>query len=212
MKQLIGKKLGMTQVYTADNVLVPVTVIEAGPCSVVQVKTEESDGYNAYQIGFGAKKEKRTSKAAKGHFGKAGVAPTRLLKEVRTKEAPAHNSGEELTVSIFEGDAKVDIIGVTKGKGFQGVMRRYDFQGQPASHGHMMHRRPGSIGMRQFPGHVQPGKKMPGHMGDVRRTVQNLEVVRIVPEKNLILVKGSVPGANGTSVIVRSSVKKRKSA
>lgn len=212
MKQLIGKKIGMTQVYDGDNVLVPVTVIEAGPCPVVQVKTAESDGYNAAQIAFRPVKDKHLTRAMKGHFAKFGATASRTVREIRLEDAPGVEPGHELTVAIFKDEAKVDVIGTSKGRGFQGVMKRYDFAGQPASHGHMTHRRGGSYGMCQFPGHVLKGKKMPGHMGDVRRTQQSLKVVRVIEEKNLILVKGSVPGANGTTVIVRGAVKKRKSA
>ncbi len=212
MNTLIGKKIGMTQIYGDDNELVPVTVIEVGPCPVLQVKTLESDGYNAIQIGFGSRKEKNTPKALLGHFKKSGASVPSDVCEVRLNEAPAAEAGQELTVALFEGDAKVDVIGTTKGRGFQGVMKRWGMQGQPASHGHMMHRRPGSIGMRQTPGHVFKGKAMPGHMGDKRRTVQNLKVVRIDAEKNLILVKGSIPGANGTTVLVRKAIKQKKSA
>ena len=209
---LIGKKIGMTQVYNEENVLVPVTVIEAGPCAVLQVKTVESDGYNAIQIGYGTRKEKNTSKAQLGHFKKSGAAPVAEIREVRLTEAPEVEVGASLTVDAFKDAAKVDVIGTVKGRGFQGVVRRWNMDGQPASHGHMMHRRPGSIGMRQTPGHVVKGKKMPGHMGQVRRTVQSLKVVQVISEKNLILVKGSIPGANGTTVLVRSAIKQKKSA
>ncbi|MFP4281690.1 MAG: 50S ribosomal protein L3 [Opitutales bacterium] len=209
---LIGKKIGMTQVYGEDNQLVPVTVIEAGPCPVIQVKTTESDGYNAIQIGYGVKKEKNTSKALLGHLKKAGQKPFAVINEIRLDAAPEQAVGDALTVEAFAEARKVDVIGIVKGRGFQGVVRRYNMDGQPASHGHMMHRRPGSIGMRQTPGHVFKGKKMPGHMGQVRRTVQNLKVVRVDAEKNLILVKGSIPGANGTTVLVRTAVKQKKSA
>ena len=212
MKQLIGKKIGMTQVYTAENELVPVTVIEAGPCPVIQVKNVESDGYHAAQIGFGPAKEKHTSKSMAGHFAKNKVDAVRMVREVRYPEAADVKTGDQLTVAIFKDEPKVDVVGTSKGRGFQGVMKRYGFAGQPASHGHMMHRRPGSIGMSQYPGHVQPGKKMPGHMGDVRRTQQSLKVIKVIEEKNLILIKGSIPGANGSTVIVRSAVKKRRSA
>ena len=206
---LIGKKIGMTQVYGEDRRLIPVTVIEAGPCPVTQVKTTESDGYNAIQIGFGAQKEHRLTAAAKGHLKKAKVDPVRTLKEVRCEDAPEQKVGDVLTVEGFaEGDS-VDIIGVSKGKGFHGVIRRYRFAGGPAAHGSMFHRRGGSYGMRQTPGEVFKGKKMPGHMGSDRRTVQNLEVVKILADKNLILVKGSIPGANGDEVIVRSAKKKQ---
>ncbi|MEX0325406.1 MAG: 50S ribosomal protein L3 [Puniceicoccaceae bacterium] len=209
---LIGKKVGMTQVYTETGEVVPITVIEAGPCPVVQVKREESDGYNAIQIGFGSKKEKNTSNGALGHFKKAGVAPQRHLQEVRLDSEPEQEAGSELTVEIFDGEAKVDVIGTTKGRGFQGVVKRWNFAGGPASHGSMFHRRGGSYGMCQWPGKVIKGKKMPGHFGTDRRTVQNLKVVKILPEKNLILVKGSVPGATGSTILVRKAIKKRVSA
>ena len=209
---LIGKKVGMTQVYSEAGELVPVTVIEAGPCPVVQVKREQTDGYNAIQIGFGSKKEKNTSKAALGHFKKAGTSAMRLLREIRLDSEPEEEPGSSLSVDIFEGEAKVDVIGTTKGRGFQGVVKRWNFSGGPASHGSMFHRRGGSYGMCQWPGKVIKGKKMPGRFGTDRRTVQNLKVVRILPEKNLILVKGSVPGANGSTVLVRKAIKKRVSA
>ena len=202
----------MTQVYTETGELVPVTVIEAGPCSVVQVKREETDGYNAIQIGFGSKKEKNTSKAALGHFKKAGTSALRHLSEIRLDSEPQEEPGNTLSVDMFEGEAKVDVIGTTKGRGFQGVVKRWNFAGGPASHGSMFHRRGGSYGMCQWPGKVIKGKKMPGRFGTDRRTVQNLKVVKILPEKNLILVKGSVPGATGSTVLVRKAIKKRVSA
>lgn len=207
---LVGKKVGMTQVYDETRALVPVTVIEAGPCPIVQVKTQETDGYDAIQIAFGARKAKNTSKAIKGHVAKANQVSAHTLKEVRGKAE--YKVGDLLTVEGFEGVGMVDIIGITKGRGFQGNMKRHNQAGQPASHGHMMHRRPGSIGMRQTPGHVFKGKDMPGHMGSVQRTVQNLAVVKVIAEKNLILVKGSVPGANGEEVLIRSAIKAKKSA
>lgn len=208
---LIGKKIGMTQVYDEDNVLVPVTVIEAGPCPVVQVKTADGkDGYNAIQIGYGVRKEKHTTKGLQGHFQKAGVDPLRQLREVRLDAAPEVKVGDSLTVGVFKEEKTVDVIGTTKGRGFQGVMKRWNFGGGPASHGSMFHRRGGSYGMCQWPGHVIKGKKMPGHMGVNRRTVQSLRVVRIVEDKNLILVKGSVPGHNGATVVVRRSVKTKR--
>jgi large subunit ribosomal protein L3 len=202
----------MTQVYTETGELVPVTVIEAGPCPVVQVKNEETDGYNALQIAFGSKKEKNTSAGALGHFKKAGVEPKRVVREVRLDAAPEEEAGAVLTVDIFEGETKVDVIGTTKGRGFQGVVKRWNFAGGPASHGSMFHRRGGSYGMCQWPGKVIKGKKMPGHFGTDRRTVQNLKVVKLLPEKNLILVKGSIPGANGSTILVRKAIKKRVSA
>lgn len=209
---IIGKKIGMTQIFNEENELVPVTVIEAGPCPVLQVKTQETDGYNAVQIGFGSRKEKNTSKAMQGHFKKVGAANCAQLTEVRCDEAPEVEAGSQLTVAAFEGVAKVDIIGDTKGRGFQGVVKRWGFAGGPASHGSMFHRRGGSYGNCQWPGHVWPGKKMPGRFGNHRRTVQNLKVVKIDAEKNLILVKGSIPGANGSTVLVRGSIKRKKTA
>lgn len=208
---LLGKKLGMTQVYGSDNEVVPVTVLQAGPCPVLQVKTVESDGYNAIQIGFGAKKDKNASKAALGHAKKAGVAHApRVVREVRSENAIEAALGDVLDVSKFEVGNKVDVIGATKGKGFAGVMKRFNTKGGPASHGSMFHRRIGSIGLCQWPGHVFKNQKMPGHMGAKQRTIQNLEIVRIDAEKNLILVKGGVPGANGDTVLIRSAIKAKK--
>lgn len=205
---LIGKKIGMTQVYDAQNVLVPVTVVEAGPNSVVQVKTVEIDGYNAVQLGFSTKKVKNTSKAELAHAAKAGleVAP-RILSEVRLAEASTHKAGDVITVESFKEGQLVDVIGVTKGKGFAGVVKRFRVAGGPATHGSMFHRRIGSIGMRQTPGRVWKNQRMPGHMGQVKRTLQNLQVVKILADKNLILVKGAIPGANGDDVIVRTAIK-----
>lgn len=209
---LLGKKLGMTQVYNETGALIPVTVIEAGPCPVIQVKTSEKDGYNSIQIGFGSKKEKNTSKALLGHFRTASVKPLRKLREVRLSEAPDAEAGQVLSVDLLKDATKVDVIGETKGRGFQGVVKRWNFAGGPASHGSMFHRRGGSYGMCQWPGEVVKGKKMPGHFGTDRRTVQNLEVVKVLPEKNLILVKGSVPGATGSAVVVRKAIKTRATA
>jgi large subunit ribosomal protein L3 len=208
ISSLLGKKLGMTQVYDAQNVLVPVTVVEAGPCAVVQVKTTATDGYNAVQIGFSTKKAKNASLAEKQHAAKAGLndAP-RVLSEVRLADAPTLKVGDVVTVTSFAEGQLVDVIGITKGKGFQGVVKRFRVAGGPASHGSMFHRRIGSIGMRQTPGRVWKNQAMPGHMGQDQRTVQNLRVVKIVPDKNLILVKGAIPGANGDDVIVRSAIK-----
>ncbi|MBO6102412.1 MAG: 50S ribosomal protein L3 [Opitutales bacterium] len=204
---LIGKKLGMTQVFDADNTLVAVTVVEAGPCPVTQVKTAQSDGYEAVQIGFGAQKESRMTKAELGHLKKAGVEPLTELVEIRFDKPAELKIGDVLKVTNFSEGQKVDIIGTTKGKGFQGVMKRHNFDGQPATHGHMMHRRPGSVGCRQTPGHVYKGRKMPGHQGQVRCTTQNLSIVKIIEDKNLLLVKGSIPGANGDIVLVRNAKK-----
>jgi large subunit ribosomal protein L3 len=206
---LIGKKIGMTQVFDENNQLLPVTVLEAGPCPVTQIKTIETDGYNAVQIGFGPQKESRLSQQALGHLKKAGVEPVRILQEFLLTDGEEYTPGQLLTVEKFNEGEKVDVIGVTKGHGFQGVVKRYRFGGGPASHGSMTHRRGGSYGFCQDPGHVIKGKKMPGHMGSKKRTVQNLRVVKIDTERNLILVKGSLPGANGSIIAVRPAKKKR---
>ncbi|MCF7687886.1 MAG: 50S ribosomal protein L3 [Cephaloticoccus sp.] len=205
---LLGKKLGMTQVYDANNVLIPVTVVEAGPCAVVQVKTTDTDGYHAVQLGFAQQKLKNSSRAELNHAKKAGleVAP-RVLSEVRLTEASTAKAGDVVTVEIFTAGQLVDVIGISKGKGFAGVVKRFRVNGGPASHGSMFHRRVGSIGMRQTPGRVWKNQVMPGHMGSERRTVQNLQVVQVIGDKNLILVKGAIPGANGDDVLVRLAIK-----
>ncbi len=207
IQTILGKKVGMTQVYDGENALVPVTVVEAGPCPVVQVKTVESDGYNAVQLGFGPQKEQRLGKAEVGHAKKAGVATVRRLSEVRLPSAPEAKPGDVVTVEIFKEGQFVDVIGETKGKGFQGVQFRWKMAGGPASHGSMFHRRVGAIGMRQTPGRVWKNQKMPGHMGAVNRTVQNLKVVKVLADKNLLLVRGAIPGSNGSDVIIRSAIK-----
>jgi len=213
ISSLLGKKIGMTQVYDSANCLVPVTVVEAGPCAVVQVKTTETDGYNAVQIGFSTKKTKNASKAEQQHAAKAGLAHTpRVLSEVRLTTASTLKVGDVVTVAAFTEGQLVDVIGVTKGKGFQGVVKRFRVAGGPAAHGSMFHRRIGSIGMRQTPGRVWKNQAMPGHMGSEARTVQNLRVVKILAEKNLILVKGAIPGANGDDVIVRAAIKGQSKA
>lgn len=210
---LIGKKIGMTQVYISDNSLVPVTVVEVGPCPVVQVKNQESDGYKAVQIGFKPQKEYRVGKPVAGHFKKAGIEPHHILREFRSEALDKEfNVGDVLTVGSFEEGQRVDVIGTTKGHGFQGVVKRFRFGGGPASHGSMFHRRGGSFGQCQWPGEIAKGKKMPGHMGSVRRTTQNLTVVKVLAEKNILLVKGSVHGANGGTVLVRVAKKQKRSA
>jgi large subunit ribosomal protein L3 len=182
--------------------------VEAGPCAVVQVKTIESDGYNAVQIGFSTKKEKNSSKAELAHAKKGGQSSApRVLSEVRLDGAPALKVGDVVTVAAFSEGQLVDVIGITKGKGFQGVVKRWRVAGGPAAHGSMFHRRIGSIGMRQTPGRSWKNQTMPGHMGSERRTVQNLRVVKVIADKNLILVKGAIPGANGDDVIVRTAIK-----
>jgi large subunit ribosomal protein L3 len=205
---LLGKKIGMTQIYDAQNVLVPVTVVEAGPCPVVQVKTTQADGYNAVQLGFSIKKAKNTPKAEQAHAKKAGLEETpRVLGEVHVDGDSTLKVGDVVTVSAFTEGQLIDVIGITKGKGFQGVVKRFRVAGGPAAHGSMFHRRIGSIGMRQTPGRTWKNQSMPGHMGSERRTVQNLRVVKIIADKNLILVKGAIPGANGDDVLVRLAIK-----
>ncbi|MDY7117487.1 50S ribosomal protein L3 [Halomonas sp. SSL-5] len=206
---LVGKKAGMTRVFTEDGASVPVTVIEVEPNRVTSVKTVESDGYAAVQVTTGSRKAKHLSKAQAGQFAKAGIEAGRSLMEFRLSEgdeAPA--VGGELTVSLFEAGQMIDVTGSSKGKGFQGAVKRWNFRTQDNSHGNSLsHRAPGSIGMCQTPGRVFKGKKMAGQMGNVRCTVQSLEVVRVDAERNLLLVKGAVPGATGSDVIVRSAVK-----
>ena len=204
---LLGKKVGMTQVFNDENRLIPVTVIEAGPCPVIQIKSAEKDGYDSIQIGFRAQKEHRLSKAELGHLEKAEVAPVAELSEFRTNGETDIKVGDVLTVEHFKAGQKIDVIGTSKGRGFQGVVKRHGFAGGPASHGSMFHRRGGSYGFCQWPGHVIKGKKMPGRMGGNQRTVQNLEVVKVIAEKNLILIKGSIPGSRGGLVTVRTAVK-----
>lgn len=205
---LLGKKLGMTQIYDGDNVLVPVTVVEAGPCPVVQVKTPDKDGYHAVQLAFRQQKEQRLNQPALGHLKKAGVGAHADLGEVRLKDAANVKAGDVITCdAVFKEGQMVDVIGVTKGKSFQGVVKRWRVNGGPAAHGSMFHRRIGSIGQRQTPGRTWKNQAMPGHMGSERRTVQNLRIVKIIADKNLVLVRGAIPGANGDSVLIRAAVK-----
>jgi large subunit ribosomal protein L3 len=207
MEGLIGKKIGMTQVYDADGKRTCVTVLEVGPCPVVQLKTLEKDGYVAAQIGFGAQKAQRLAKAQQKHFEKAGVEKMRLLKEFALDEGETLEVGQAVTVANFEGVKYVDVTGVTKGKGFAGVLKRYNFAGGNMTHGGHSKRRTGGLAARDLPGWIEKGKKMPGHMGVVNSKAVNLEIVAIRPEDNAILVKGSVPGARNGTVIVRKSLK-----
>jgi large subunit ribosomal protein L3 len=203
---LIGRKLGMTQVFQENGVVVPVTVIEAGPCVVVQRKTVEKDGYEVVQLGLvDAKSAKKANKPMRGHHEKADVPPTRLLKEFKLIGESELKPGDAVAVDIFEGVSKVDVIGTSKGKGFQGVMKRHGFGGGRATHGSMFHRAPGSIGQSATPSKVFKGMGNPGHMGSVRVSVKNLKVVRVDAEKNLLLVKGAVPGSRGTTLLVHRS-------
>ncbi|WP_415882738.1 50S ribosomal protein L3 [Neptuniibacter sp. QD29_5] len=205
---LIGRKAGMTRVFTEDGVSVPVTVIEVEPNRVTAVKTEETDGYQAVQVTTGAKKANRLSKPEAGNFAKAGVEAGRGLWEFRLSGGDEVNVGDELTVARFEAGQKVDVTGQSKGKGFQGGVKRWNFSMQDATHGNSLsHRAPGSIGQCQTPGRVWKGKKMAGQMGNAQVTVQTLEVVRVDAERNLLLIKGAVPGATGGDVIVKPAVK-----
>ena len=207
MKTLIGKKVGMTQIFDEKGNVVPVTVIEAGPCSVVQVKTVETDGYDAIQLGFGAVKESKVNKPVKGHFAKAKVTPMKHLREFRVAEVSSVKVGDEIKVDAFVSGDNVDIQGISKGKGFQGVIKRHGQSRGPMGHGSMYHRRPGSMGPTSTPGRVFKGKKLPGHMGVQTVTIQNLDVVAVDVDKNVILVKGSVPGVKGAILKIKTSVK-----
>ncbi len=201
---ILGRKLGMTRIFVNDGSAVACTVIEAGPCPVIQVKDAASDGYNAVQIAYGNAKEKHVNKPMQGHFEKAGKGLFRHTREIRLENAPELEVGQELTVDMFAMGEKVKVTGTSIGKGFQGVMKRWNFSGMPASHGHeKVHRSPGSIGHATFPGKVWKGKKMAGHMGDERTTVLNLEVVAVRADENLILIKGAVPGPKNGLVLVR---------
>jgi len=207
-KAIIGEKLGMTQVFKND-LMIPVTVIKAGPCVVTQLKVEEKDGYEAVQLGFGEKKPERANLPEKGHAKKANSGPLRFLAELPLDPA-AYKRGQKIRVDIFEEGDHADVTGVSKGKGFAGVIKRWNFGGGPASHGSRFHRAPGSIGQCATPSRVFKGKKMPGRMGSDRVTVQNLLVVGVDRDKDLLLIKGAVPGAKGTVVVIRESVKTKK--
>jgi len=212
VKGILGSKLGMTQVFDESARVVPVTVLQAGPCTVVQVKSPERDGYAAVQLAYGDVRPSKVNKPLTGHFRKWGVQPRRHLVELRTDDAAAYQPGQELKVGdIFAPGDRVDVVGVSKGKGFAGVMKRHGFRGLPASHGtERKHRSPGAVGACATPGRIFKGLRMAGHMGHERVTVLNLQVVKVDPERNLLLVKGAVPGANGGLVLVRSSVRARR--
>ncbi|BAB82111.1 50S ribosomal protein L3 [Clostridium perfringens str. 13] len=206
-KAIIGKKVGMTQIFDENGRVIPVTVVEAGPCVVVQKKTVETDGYDAIQVGFGELREKLVNKPRKGHFAKAGVSLRRTLKEFRMEDVANYNVGDEIKVDTFEIGDKVDVSGVSKGKGFQGTIKRWNASRGPMSHGSKFHRAPGSMGAASDPSRTFKNKRMPGHMGAKNTTVLNLEVVKIMPEKNIILIKGGIPGPNKGTVVIRNSVK-----
>jgi large subunit ribosomal protein L3 len=213
---LLGRKVGMTAVFGEDGSHVPVTVIQAGPCTITAVRTKATDGYDALQLGFEAKK-KNVNKPMAGFFKKVGVGATGVVREIRLDKSAAeklgsYSVGQNLAVDIFAAGELVDVVGVSKGRGFQGGVKRHNWKGGEATHGSMFHRAPGSIGASSDPSRVWPGHKLPGRMGGDRRTVLNLAVVRVLPEQNLVLVRGAVPGANGSLVMVRKSVKTTKKA
>jgi large subunit ribosomal protein L3 len=209
MKGVLGEKLGMTQVWDANNRVVPVTVVKAGPCVVTQVRTPETDGYSAVQIAYGAIDPRKVTKPLAGHFGRAGVTPRRHLVELRTDDASEYTLGQEVTAEVFEAGQVVDVIGTSKGKGTAGVMKRHGFRGLGASHGtQRKHRSPGSIGGCATPGRVFKGLRMAGRMGNVRVATQNLTVHAVDAEKGFLLIKGAIPGLNGGLVLVRSAAKR----
>ena len=209
MKGILGKKLGMTQIFTEEGIVVPVTVVEAGPNVVTQVKTVEKDGYNAIQVGFEDAKEKSLNKPQKGHLAAANVLK-KHLKEFRVDAVEEFTVGQEIKADLFAAGEKIDVTGTSKGKGFQGPIKRHGQSRGPESHGSRYHRRPGSMGACSFPGRVFKNKKLAGHMGSVKVTVQNLEVVRVDADKNFILVKGAIPGAKGSVVTIKEAVKASK--
>ena len=209
-KGILGRKIGMTQIFTEEGKLIPVTVVQATPNVVLQVKTNETDGYEAIQVGFENKREKLANKPEMGHVAKAETAPKRFVREFRNVNVAEYQVGQEIKVDTFAEGEVVDVTGKTKGKGFQGVIKRHGQHRGPMGHGSMYHRRPGSMGSTSTPGRVFKGKKLPGHMGKVTVTIQNLDVVRVDMDKNVILVKGSVPGPKGAILKVKSAVKASK--
>ena len=208
-KGILGKKLGMTQIFEADGKMIPVTVVEAGPCIVIQNKTEETDGYNAVQLGFGELKEKHMNKPMKGHFDKAGVTPVKFIRELRLSAPSEYTVGQKLAADIFAAGELIDATGVSRGKGFAGTIKRHNFACGPMAHGSRNHRAPGSSGpMHSGPGgRVIKGKKLPGRMGGANVTVQRLTIAKIDTDRNLILVGGSIPGAVGSFVILKETIK-----
>ena len=209
VKGIIGRKLGMTQVFSDGGDILPVTVIEAGPCVVVQKKTLDNDGYNVLQLGYSEKKVKKLNKPLKGHFKRHNATPSVYLKEFGVDNIEDYQEGDSITIDIFNAGDFVDITGVSKGKGFAGVVKRWGFSGGPAGHGSMFHKSPGSIGASATPSRVFKGRKMPGRLGGKRVTVQNIQVVEVKPDKNIILLKGAVPGSSNGIITIKSSVKKK---
>ena len=208
MQTLIGKKIGMTRVYDDSGVQVPVTVVQVGPCVVVQRKSAKPDGYEAVQLGFEEQKESRLTKAEQGHFKKAGTKAQKIVREVRVEADEAAKAGDVLTAAMFDGVKFVDVLGHTKGRGFQGVVKRFQFAGGRASHGGGWNRKPGSIGNREWPARVFKNKKLPGHMGSVDITTQNLRVIKVLTDDHALLLEGAVPGPVGGIVLVRKAIKK----
>ena len=210
-KAMLGKKIGMTQIFVSDGRLVPVTVVEAGPCTVVMVKTEDRDGYEAIQVGFGELSEQRAKKLLNkpelGHFSKKGVAPSRYLREFRLDDISAYSVGDTIKADVFAEGDKIDVVGTSKGHGYTGVIQRWNQHTGPMAHGSKYHRGVGSMGANSTPSRVFKNKHMPGQYGGDRVTVQNLEVVKVDAERNLLMIKGAIPGANGSLVMVRDAVK-----
>jgi large subunit ribosomal protein L3 len=210
-KFILGTKIGMTQIFDENGLAIPVTVVQAGPCTVIQKKTVDTDGYGAVKVGFADANEKRLNKPDKGQFSKIKVAPKKYVREFRADDFDKYEVGQEIKVAdMFENGEKIDVTGVSKGKGFAGVMKRYGHKTGPLTHGSMYHRRVGSMGANTSPARVFKGKKLPGHMGVDKVTVQNLDVVRVDAERNLLLIKGAVPGAKGGLVIIKNTVKSGK--
>lgn len=211
MRGILGKKVGMTQLFDEKGNIVPVTIIEAGPCYVTQVKTADSDGYNAVQIGFDEVPERKLTKGQIGHLKQAGAPRVRQLRELRYSEVPSHSLGDVIKSDIFKEGELVDVVGTSKGRGFAGAVKRHNFRGGPKTHGQSdRHRTPGSRGSGTTPGHTYLGARGPGHMGDERTSVQNLRVALVDPERNLLAVRGAVPGARGSLVLVREAAKAKK--
>ncbi|KYZ77701.1 50S ribosomal protein L3 [Anaerosporomusa subterranea] len=211
-KGILGKKLGMTQLFSPEGKLIPVTVVEANPSVVLQTKTVETDGYNAVQLGYGVVKDKKVTKPMKGHFAKAGIKPVKFIREFRLATTPEYSVGQTIGCDVFEQGQLIDVIGVAKGKGFAGAIKRHNFARGPMAHGSKSHREPGSMGPRMSGGggKVFKGKKLPGRMGNQKVTVQRLTVVKVDTERNLILIKGAVPGPKGSHLVIRDTVKPRK--
>lgn len=211
MKGILGKKVGMTQIFDESGEVIPVTIVEAGPCFVTQIKTKDRDGYRAIQMGFEETKQRRLTRPEQGHLRKAGVSPLRHLREIRVDDVSSYEEGQRLEVSQFKVGDRVDVVGTSKGRGFAGVVKRHGFRGGPKTHGQSDRlRAPGSIGAGTTPGRVFKGMRMPGHMGNKRVTIQNLRVVLVDPERNLLAVCGAVPGARGGMVMIREAIKRRK--